>query len=115
MLALSCLTPPQLRPTAPPADVRMVTSWYDAGLRLDPPPELTAQEVGEFDGRVVPTSGAPAPTTDGAAAEAALLQRYLQLRTVLPQATSARPIARRACTRTPRMCMSMAVCECTCV
>ena len=55
------------------ADIRMsaaaTVSWYDAGTRL-----------AAYDGVVMPTT---APTTE---TKAALLQRYLQLRTVLPEA-----------------------------
>merc|ERR1712087_508444 len=57
----------------------MVASWYDAGTRLGSASAPPFVSVGGFDGVVVPTGRSRK--------DESLLQRYMQLRAVLPDAT----------------------------
>merc|ERR1719231_610131 len=82
MIALACVSvsfsPVRSLGLADRVDVRMTTSWYDAGTRLAGP-DL------DLVGVVVPTGAAvPKGASDS---KALLLQRYLQLRSVLPDCT----------------------------
>ena len=75
MLAVLALAPAYVLPARPATGaptVRMVDSWYDSGVRL--------QSAGDLKGVVMRTENSPASEATR------LLERYLQLRTCLPDA-----------------------------